>query len=134
MGLLIFDIINLEVLKLNNDEFERNLRKSTAFYAFKASRLIHSVSQTPCPDCPFKREDPPTPFLMKDQSCLERCPYNIIVWILNEEQEALYEKFRPDKKKKDDLEMSINAHKVAVIEETARRVEQQSPLLIFLTR
>jgi len=134
MGLLIFDIINLEVLKLNNDEFERNLRKSTAFYAFKASRLVHGIFRMPCPDCSFTNDDPPIPFFLKDEKCFQRCPFNVITWILNVEQTVLYEKFRPDEKKKKDLEMAINARKIAVIEETTRRVEQQSPLLIFLTR
>ena len=124
MGLLIFDIINLEVFKLNTEELERKLRDSTASYPFKTSRLVHGIFRMPCPDCSFTNDDPPIPFFLKNEKCFQRCPFNVITWILNAEQTVLYEKFRPDKKKKNDLEMSINAHKVAVIQETTRRDEQ----------
>jgi hypothetical protein len=110
-----FVIIKSEVLKLNTEELERYLRSSTLTYPLKASWLVHDVSQNPCPSCPFQKEDPSIPISMKEGKCFERCPFNIIIWILNKEQEFLYEKFRPDDKKKSDLEMAINAHKIIAL-------------------
>lgn len=117
---------------MDTEELEKYLRDSTLGYSFKANWLVHGVQQSPCPNCPFKKEDPPTPFLIKDQKCFERCPYNIIVWILNEDQEVLYEKFRPDEKKGLDLEMAINAHKVILVKNTIGRVPGLSSLPLFL--
>lgn len=110
-----FDIIKSEVLKLNTEELARYLRSLTLAYPLKASWLVHDAPQNPCPDCPFQKEDPSIPISMKEEKCFERCPFNIIIWILNKEQEFLYEKSRPDSKKKDDLEMAINAHKIIAL-------------------
>ena len=119
---------------MNTEELERNLRNSTAAYPLKASRLVHGIQLITCPDCPLKNEDPPVPFLMKDQKCLERCPYNIIVWILSEEQEIIYQKYRLDEKKRNDLEMAINEHKVALVEKTIGRASESTTLPIFLNK
>jgi len=119
---------------MDTEELERNLRNSTETYPIKASRIVHGIQLIPCPNCPFTNEDPPAPFSMKDQNCFERCPYNIIVWILSEEQEIVYQKSRPDEKKRNDLEMAINAHKVALVETTIGRAPESTPLPLFLTK
>lgn len=127
----LFDRIEKGGQKMNIEELEINLRESTAAYVFKITLLIYGVQQNPCPNCPFKNEDPPVSLLLKDQKCFERCPYNIAVWILNTEQEILYQRLRPDDKKRSDLEMAINAHKTALVEQMMGRVPQAAPLPLF---
>jgi hypothetical protein len=118
--LFIFAIIKSEALKLNNWDLERELRKSPMDYSLKATQYLYGISQTPCPNCPFKNEYPPVPFEKKTKKCFERCKFKIIIWILNQEQLSVYEQFRPPEKKKKDIELAINEGKIALVEEILR--------------
>jgi len=109
---------------LDAEELERFLRSSSLTYPFKDSWLIDDVQQTPCLNCPFEKEYPPVPLLIREQKCFERCPRDIIVWILNEKQTKIYEKFRPDVQKKEDMALAINARKIALVEQTMGRAKQ----------
>jgi hypothetical protein len=119
---------------LNTENLEQDLRKTELAYLLKAGLLIHGIQRIPCPNCPFEKEDPPVPLILKDEECFERCPFNIVIWILSPGQEEVYSIFRPDDKKKQDLQMAINAHKIVIMEETIGGVEEQSPLPLFFRK
>ena len=106
---------------MNIPELEQNLRNSTAAYPLKATRYIYGIFQNPCPNCPYMNEYPPVPIYEKDEYCFKKCPFEICIWILNEEQLKIYEKVRPPEKKKRDIEMAIREGKIIPIEETLGR-------------
>jgi hypothetical protein len=100
---------------LNIEESERKLRNSSMVYAFKSNFYLHGVFFIPCKDCPFQNEIPAVPILEKDKDCFKRCPHDIMIWLLNEEQTTLYEKFRPPEKKKKELEKAIKEGRIIQI-------------------
>ena len=100
---------------MNIGELERKLRNSSMIYAFKANFYLHDIFSIPCRDCPFQNEIPAVSILEKDKNCFKRCPHDIMIWLLNEEQTALYERFRPPEKKKRELEKAIKEGKIIQI-------------------
>lgn len=98
-------------------------------YSLKATRDVYGVAQTPCPNCPFKNEEPPVPLVEKTKRCFQRCKFKIIIWILSTKQLSLYEEFRPPEKKKEDIELAINEGEIARIEETLRESQKIKPPL-----
>jgi len=105
---------------LESWELERNLRNSSMDYSLKVTRYLYGVARTPCPNCPFKNEDPPVPLIEKTKKCFQRCKFKIIIWIPSPEQLHLYEQVRPPEKKKEDIELAINEGKITLIEESLR--------------
>jgi len=101
---------------------ERHLRESLMDYSLKINLYLHGVASTPCFDCPFKNEHPAVPLWEKTEKCFQRCPYDILIWILNKEQLARYENLRPPEKKEAEIKRAINEGKIVRIEETLRRV------------
>jgi hypothetical protein len=97
---------------MDTDELEKKLRDSPMIYSSKASYLVWGFFSTPCPDCPFKNENSSLSIFEKDKDCFERCPFDIMVWILNQKQKKLYFKYRPLKKKKKELEKAIQKEEI----------------------
>jgi len=106
---------------LDISDLEHNYRNSNECYPLKATRCIHGVSRIPCPDCPYKKEEPPIPILKRDEKCFQRCRFPIMLWILSKEQLELYEKVRPPEKKKEDIELAIREGKIVLVEQTLGR-------------
>ena len=106
---------------MNILELEHNYRNSNEVYPLKATRCIYGVSQIPCPDCPYKNEYPPVSIFIKTEKCFERCPYQIMLWILSKEQLEIYERVRPPEKKKIDIELAIREGKIILVEQTLGR-------------
>ena len=96
-------------------ELEVKLRKSEMDYSLKATLYLYGVSFTPCSDCPFKNEKPPISICEKTEKCFQRCPFEIMVWILSSRQRKIYEKFRPPALKKRDFEQAINLGKIVQV-------------------
>jgi len=101
---------------LNREELEKQLRESEMAYPSKVNRLYKSVEFTPCNNCPFKDENPPVSLLGKTENCFERCPYEIVIWILSPRQIEQYIKLRPDNKKKSDIERAESESKFIYLE------------------
>lgn len=106
---------------MNISERERKLRQSEMDYSLKANLYLHGVAFTPCEDCPFKDERLPGiikigPMRTRMEMCFERCPYEIMIWLLSKEQFQLYEKLRPLEKKKKDFQKAIRENKIVQIE------------------
>jgi len=93
-------------------KIEKELRESSMIYSLKANFYLKRLFSTPCDDCPFKEENPSVPISEKDEDCFKRCPFDIMIWLLNEKQTALYQKFRPPEKKKRELEKVIREGKI----------------------
>lgn len=100
---------------MNLEELEVSLRNSEMDYSLKANRYLHGVAFTPCNDCPFKGENPAVSIPLKTQKCFERCPYQIMVWILSEQQLRLYYKVRPPELKDKDFNKAVNEERVIII-------------------
>lgn len=118
-------------------KLEQYLRNSPMDYSLKATRYLCGIAQTPCPNCPFKNENPPVPLIEKTAKCFQRCEFKIIIWILNPEQLSLYEKMRPPEKKKEDIEAAINLGKITQIEnkiKESRGIEISSPSFLNFIR
>jgi len=90
-------------------------------YSLKINLDLRGVESTPCLDCPLTKE-PVVPIWEKAEKCFQRCPYEILVWILNKEQLEKYEKLRPPERREVEIKRAINERKIVQIEETLRRV------------
>jgi len=125
---------------LNTEELERELRKSPMDYCLKANLYLRGVAFMPCPDCHEKwlpenensfltTEKHSIPFSEKIDECLlsliegrlKNCPFEIMVWILSEDQFQLWEKLRSPEMKRRGIEKAINEHKMLQVEASLGR-------------
>jgi len=112
-------------------------------YCLKANLYLRGVAFMPCPDC-YKKWHPknekpfPTtenrsiPFSEKINERLLSCPFEIMLWILSEDQFQLWEKLRSLEMKKKEIEKAINEHKVLQVETSLGRAPESMPLPLFL--
>ena len=93
-------------------------------YPLKATWYLHGVesASTRCPDCPFS----PIYTLEKTKECFKRCTFTIMVWLLDGEQEKIYEESRPPEMKRKDIEKAINERKIVQIEKVIGRAPEIS--------
>lgn len=96
------------------------LRNSPMDYSLKVNLYYKKVAFTPCSDCPFQGERSAIPIWEKTEKCFQRCPYDIVIWILNPRQLTKYEELRPQDKKKKEIERAIREGKLVQVEETLR--------------
>lgn len=101
---------------MNKEELERRLRESPMAYPLKVNLYCKGVAFTPCNDCPFKNENPVVPIWKKTEKCFQRCPFEILIWILNEEQQEMYEKLRPPEMKEREIKRAQREGKIAKME------------------
>jgi len=96
-------------------------------YSLKVNWYYKGVVFTPCDDCPFRNKRPAVPIWEKTEKCFQRCPYEIVIWILSKRQLALYEKVRPSELQKKELKRAKKEEKIVIVEQIRGALEISAP-------
>ena len=116
---------------MNNRVTERNIRDSELEYPMKACVVIHGSYYGQCPDCPFQNENPSVHLFKKTEKCDERCPFLLMIWLMNQQQLYAWDVTRPEEMKIKEVEKAINEGELDLVEETIGRVPEVVSLPLF---
>lgn len=115
---------------MNTDEF---LRKSHLDYPEKATWHLYGVDNASliCPDC----HSPPVNMSERITACCERCPFALMIWLLNKRQAEIWLKVRPPDMKRKEVEKAVSEQrKISHLKEVIGRVSELSPLPVFFDK
>jgi len=119
---------------LNGENFECFLQRSHFDYPEKATWLLRGVEnvRTICQDCSL----PPLDVQEKMMACCGRCPFAMMIWLLNESQAETWLELRPPDMRQKEIEKAImEGHELSPkIKEIIGRVHQLTPLPLFLIK
>lgn len=124
--------MNEEELKKWQEKLEQWLPKSEMDYSLKVNLYYMGVAFTPCHNCPFKNENPAVTILKKTQKCFQRCPYEIVTWILSPAQFRLYQLLRPPEMKEKEKKRAKKEGKISQINQIKKLGELKVPSFYFL--
>jgi hypothetical protein len=117
---------------LDNGELERRVRDSKTTYPTKAIYYLNGIWAGQCLDCPFRNESPSVHLFKKTEKCCERCPYLLMIWLLDQEQLYIWDAIRPEEIKIREAEKAINEGKLDLVEEVIGRVPEVATPLFFI--
>ena len=109
-----------------NSTIEREiaLRRSEMDYSIKAGNYLCGGYRTPCLNCSLKGDNPAGSILERTKICFEKCTFEIMIWLLSDEQNRLYEEVRPKTMKERDVQKAITKKRFIMEENFVGRKKQ----------